>query len=76
MSNKKIRELLLDAGVNQLREFGYKSCDKTGIMSNFVFASFFKEMLEGTKGKKPAIDKEIDLIISEIQPVIDSALID
>ena len=66
----KIRQALIDAGVKQLREFGYPSCDGDGIMKDLVLASFFAEMLKGTKGKSASVDAEIDIILSELQRVV------
>lgn len=43
-----IRGRLLSAGVKNLREFGYSTCNTENILTDYVFAAFFERMLTGT----------------------------
>jgi hypothetical protein len=41
-----IRELLIKAGVRNLREFGYPACDEKNILTDLIYKRFFSQMLE------------------------------
>ena len=66
----KIRESLLLAGVRNLKEFGYGAVNTTNILTDMVFARFFKSMLEDNLGNGAAYDKEINALIVEIEKVL------
>ncbi len=46
-TESRIRDGLLAAGVKNLKEFGYPSCNKKNIMTDMVYRKFFLHMLEG-----------------------------
>lgn len=48
-----MRNRIINAGVRQLRDFGYPSCNAANIMTDTVFKEFFKTMLEGTFADAP-----------------------
>jgi hypothetical protein len=64
MSNATLKQKLMEAGVKNLREFGYPSVSKANITSERVFAMFFRSMLEENRGQ--GADAEIDELIAEI----------
>ncbi len=61
---KAIRDMLIDAGVQNLREFGYPSCDSKNILTDSIYKAFFLSMLRDNLGK--GFDKEINTLIQEI----------
>lgn len=61
-----IRRKLIEAGVKNLREFGYPDCDNKNILTDTIFKQFFKGMLEDNKGKSALVDQEIDKLLKEI----------
>jgi hypothetical protein len=62
-----IRETLISAGVGNLRQFGYPTCDSENILTDLIFSAFFVQMLKENKGAGDKIDAEIDAIIAEIE---------
>ena len=62
-----IREKLIAAGVKNLHEFGYPQCNADNILTDEIFASFFKSMLDDNKGHGQAIDLQIDLLLHEMR---------
>ena len=62
-----IRDKLIAAGVKNLREFGYPSCDDKNILTDMVFSRFFVSMLKDNKGQAGAeVDSVIDVLLEEI----------
>lgn len=68
MTNEQIREHLLNAGVNNLIEFGYPEVTTETILTDEVYRMFFKSMLEDNLGN----EKQVDVIINQILSEIDS----
>lgn len=60
-----IREKLIDAGVKNLKEFGYEHVDKNNILVDIVYSQFFLSMLKDNLGY--GYDDEINTLISEIK---------
>lgn len=61
-----MRNKLIEAGVRNLHEFGYPTCNAKNILTDRVYAAFFERMLEDNKGKAgPVIDAEIDKLLAE-----------
>lgn len=58
-----IREKLIQAGIRNLKEFGYPSVNKDNILTDMIYSRMFDRMLEGHEGpgKKEAeeLRKEI-----------------
>ncbi len=59
----KIRQMLIEAGVKNLKEFGYPNVTADNILTDMVFSQFFKEMLADNKGKS---NKEVDAVIDHL----------
>ena len=68
MIYEQIREHLLNAGVNNLIEFGYPEVTTETILTDEVYRMFFKSMLEDNLGN----EKQVDVIINQILSEIDS----
>jgi len=64
-----MRDKIIAAGVANLKEFGYPSVDKDNILTDYIYSSFFKQMLEGNLGD-PVHDQDV---LKEIIASIDSA---
>jgi len=45
MTKEKIKELILEYGVNQLKEFGYPDVTSETILTDKIYKRFFKPML-------------------------------
>ncbi len=58
-----IRSKLISAGVKNLREFGYPSCDDKNILTDQIFKAFFVSMLRDNLGK--GYDAEIKSLLKE-----------
>lgn len=63
----ELRTKLLEAGVKNLKEYGYPACTTENIVTDPVYSAFFVSMLEQTKGQHgPAVVAEIDALMKEI----------
>lgn len=62
----EIRSKLIKAGVKNLIEFGYPTCNEKNILTDDIYSRFFKGMLVDNKGKSHLVDKEIDALLKEI----------
>lgn len=60
-----IRQKLIKAGVKNLREFGYPSCDEANILTDEIYKRFFESMLEENLGHSAAVDVEINQLLKE-----------
>lgn len=61
-----MKKKLIEQGVANLKEFGYPSVDAENILTDPIYSSFFKSMLEENKGISASIDKDIDEILATI----------
>jgi hypothetical protein len=59
-----MRAQLIAAGVRNLKEFGYPEVNAENILTDQVFATFFKNMLVENKGR--GADDVIDQLIDEV----------
>lgn len=67
MKQEHIEAKLIEAGVKNLRQFGYPNCDKSNILTDEIYRAFFLSMLEDNKGKAGCLaDKAIDSLIAKI----------
>lgn len=66
MRNQDIRELLIEAGVNNLKDFGYSEVTTETILTDKVYKKFFKSMLEDNIGSEEQVDEVINQLLSEI----------
>lgn len=60
-----IRAKLIAAGVSNLKAFGYPQVDAANILTDIIYAGFFKSMLNDNLGK--GFDKEIQALLAEIE---------
>ena len=67
MTNEQIKDKLLTAGVGNLKQFGYPEVNKENILTDMIYAGFFKSMLNDNKGKA---GKQVDTVIDELLSVI------
>jgi hypothetical protein len=61
------REKLVEAGVKNLKEFGYPHVDAESILTDQPYSSFFKSMLEDNLGR--GADDAIKALLAEIEQV-------
>lgn len=66
MTNEKIREHLLKAGVTNLKEFGYPDVTTETILTDDIYSGFFKSMFEDNKGNNNQVDEVIHQLLLEI----------
>jgi hypothetical protein len=59
-----MRSKLIDAGVRNLREFGYPMANKNNILTDDVFKRFFVSMLRDNLGK--GADDAINGLLTEL----------
>lgn len=57
---------LIDAGVRNLRAFGYPECNSANILTDAVYGAFFESMLRDNKGKADRVDADIDSLLKKI----------
>lgn len=57
-----IEKKLIEAGIRNLREFGYPDCNATNILADQIYSAFFRSMLEDNKGQ--GFDREINNLIT------------
>ena len=62
-----MKEKLIKNGVKNLKEFGYLEVTEENILTDMVYAQFFKNMLEENLGKYKPADKYIQELITQIE---------
>lgn len=63
-----MREKLIQAGVRNLKEFGYPDVDATNILTDMIYKEFFRSMLKDNLGK--GADKDINALMAELGPAL------
>ena len=63
MNNEQVKNHLVKAGIKNLKEFGYPDVTVSNIMTDEIYAGFFKSMLNDNKGKST---KQVDNVIEEL----------
>jgi hypothetical protein len=63
-----MRDKLIKAGVRNLKEYGYPDANADNILTDMIYAGFFKSMLEDNRGL--GADAEIDTLIAEIESAL------
>jgi len=66
MTNKQIKNKLIEAGLKNLHDFGYEYATKENILTDEIYSKFFKSMLYDNLGH----DDKIDIAINELLTVI------
>lgn len=70
LTKKDIKYRLMVAGVKNLQEFGYPSASIENILTDVVYASMFKSMLQDNLGKVGlAVDVCINELLAEVENV-------
>lgn len=67
MTTEQIKNKLIEAGVKNLKAFGYSDVNKDNILTVSIFSMFFKSMLEDEcNGGNANIDKAREELLAEI----------
>ena len=64
---KEIKNKLKQAGVRNLKEFGYPEVNTDNITTDMIYKAFFLSMLKDNLGK--GFDKEINELIKECEAI-------
>jgi len=59
-----IKDKLIEAGVKNLKDYGYPAVDKENILTDIIYSGFFLSMLRENLGQ--GIDAPINELIEEI----------
>jgi hypothetical protein len=68
MTTEEIKKHLIEAGVKNLKEFGYPVVNAENILTDMVYSEFFIKMLNENIGSYEKIDKAINELLKEIAP--------
>lgn len=63
---------LIEAGIRNLKEFGYPSVNAENILTDEIYKAFFKRMLDGTKEeakRSPEVVKACDSLLLKINGI-------
>ena len=61
------RNQIIEAGVRNLREFGYPSVNAENILTDAIYSQLFKSILEGNLGD-PAVQQDVlKELIAEVE---------
>lgn len=66
LGKDQIRTHLIQAGVKNLRAFGYPSCDEKNILTDRVYSAFFRSMLIDNRGVSSTADPVINELLDEL----------
>ena len=58
-----MKDKLIAAGVQNLRNYGYPRCNKDNILTDQIYKEFFISMLKDNKGYGSLSDKAIDELL-------------
>ena len=64
--NPDVVAKIIDAGVKNLRIFGYTTCTAANIVTNPIYSAFFARILEDNLGK--GYDVEVNHLLSKLSP--------
>lgn len=62
-----MEEKIINAGVHNLKQFGYPAVNSENIFTDEVYSLFFKNMLNDNLGVSFEIDQVIQKILSKIK---------
>lgn len=65
------REFLIQAGIKNLKQFGYPNVTQNNIVTDMIYGQFFKRMLEETRDAANPCFAEGASILSACQGLID-----
>jgi hypothetical protein len=60
------RKQLIEAGIRNLKEFGYPAVTEANIVTDAIYSTFFERMLKDNKGHSIGADQAIDGLLEEI----------
>lgn len=66
MERSKMKKHILEAGVKNLKTFGYSNATTENILTDEIYKEFFKEMLNSNRGESPESDSIIDELLTQI----------
>jgi len=66
MTSEQLQTEIIRNGVRNLKEFGYPKVNEENILTDIVYAGFFKSMLEKNRGQ--GVDREINAILEKMKP--------
>lgn len=66
MEHSKMKKHILEAGVMNLKIFGYSNATTENILTDEIYKEFFKEMLNSNRGESPDSDAVIDELLTQI----------
>lgn len=66
MKTEEIKDKLITAGVKNLVDFGYPYVNKDNILTDIIYAGFFRQMLVDNKGNGYAIDNAINELLQTL----------
>jgi len=66
MERSKIRKNILEAGVKNLKTFGYSNATTENILTDKIYKEFFKEMLNSNIGESSDSDAVINELLTQI----------
>lgn len=58
------RDKIIEAGVRNLKTYGYPNVDSANILTDAIYSAFFRSMLEDNKGK--GADRVINSLLAEL----------
>lgn len=64
--HRAIKAALIQAGVSNLKEFGYQNVNKDNILTTDVYKGLFLSMLNENLGSDPQVNKAIRELIDEV----------
>ncbi len=70
MTESKMRDCLIAAGVKNLKDFGYPFANAKNILTNKIYAAFFKSMLESDENitSNTTLEKVRITLLNELEP--------
>ncbi len=68
MTNEEIKTKLINAGVKNLKAFGYPEVNNDNILTDIVYGGFFKNMLDENIGQAT---NQVDDVINELLAILE-----
>lgn len=62
-----MKDKLIDAGVKNLKTYGYPDVNKQNILTDRIYKAFFTSMLKENKGHSASIDNAIDDLLKIVE---------
>lgn len=65
---KSVRDHLIEAGVKNLKEYGYPDVSTSNILVDEIYVAFFRSMLNDNLGFRADVDRAVRELLSETEP--------